>query len=59
MSERMTSQQSIELTIRTATLIKSVSKLIGVHDAVVASLIVNECIDQFKQLAEFTLKLKG
>lgn len=54
----MTAQQSIELSIRAARLIKTVAALIGEKDAVVASLVVNECIAELRQLAEFTAKLK-
>jgi hypothetical protein len=55
----MTPQQHIEMTIRVAKLIKSLSRLIRVRDEVLASLMVNECIGEFKDLADFTVKLKS
>ncbi len=59
MRERLTPTQSVELTVRAAKLIKTVSGLIGAHDLLLASLIVNETISELKQLADFTMKCKS
>jgi hypothetical protein len=49
----MTSTQAIELTIRTATLIKSVSDLVGVEHSDLARMMFAECVDQFAALGKF------
>jgi hypothetical protein len=49
----METKQQLELTIRTATLIKSVSQLVSVHDAMIARLMFHECIEQFTALGKF------
>lgn len=49
----MESKQDLELTIRTATLIKSLSQLVGAHDAMVARMILAESAEQFDALITF------
>lgn len=49
----MEAKQDLELTIRTATLIKSLSQLVGSRDAIVARLILAESAEQFEALAKF------
>lgn len=58
MSDRLTAAQAIELTVRAANLIKTVSGLIGAHDPLLASLVINEAIGELKPLAEFIMKCK-
>lgn len=52
----MTPQQSIELTIRTATLIKSLGELVGTEHANIAKLQFALCIDGFAALGKFIEK---
>lgn len=52
----MDTKQKLELTIRTATLIKSLSALIGVQDASIAKLMFNEVVQQFSELDSFIEK---
>lgn len=49
----MTSAKELELTIRTATLLKSISQLVGVRDPMVARMMVIEAHEQFGELAKF------
>lgn len=49
----MEKTQDLELTIRTATLIKSLSQLVGVHDAIIARLMFVESVEQFRALGTF------
>lgn len=52
----METKQELELTIRTATLIKSLSSLVGTSDATVAYLMFAEASQQFQALGEFIVK---
>jgi hypothetical protein len=49
----MEPKQDIELTIRTATLIKSLSHLVGASDARLAKMMFAECVVQFGELGKF------
>jgi hypothetical protein len=49
----MDPKQQIELTIRTAQLIKSLSNLVGVEDAKIACLMFYECVPQMEALRKF------
>lgn len=49
----MEAKQQLELTIRTATVIKSLSNLIGVENATVARLMFLETVQQFDELRRF------
>lgn len=49
----MDTKQKLELTIRTATLLKSISQIVGIEDATVARLMFAECIEQFTALGDF------
>lgn len=49
----MTSAKELELTIRTATLLKSISQLVGMSDPVVARMMLMEAHEQFSALAKF------
>ena len=49
----MKAQQDLELTIRTATLIKSLSSLIGARDPFMARMMLSEASDQFIALGKF------
>lgn len=49
----METKQELELTIRTATLIKSLSSLVGVTDAKLARLMFYEAVTQFEALGRF------
>jgi hypothetical protein len=49
----METKQELELTIRTATLLKSVGQLIGVTDARLAKMMFAECVMQFGELGKF------
>lgn len=49
----MTPQQDIEMAIRTAQLIKSLSQLVNVGSATVAKLIFAEAVPQFVELGKF------
>lgn len=55
----MNAQQNIELTIRTATLIKSLSQLIGARDASLSKMMFAEAVEQFGQLGRFIDKCNG
>jgi hypothetical protein len=46
-------KQDLELTIRTATLIKSLSQLVGTRDALVARMVLMESAEQFDALVDF------
>lgn len=52
----MKGAQAIELTIRTATLIKSLSVLVGTEHAEIARLEFAACIEQFQALGKFIEK---
>lgn len=45
--------EDIELTIRTATLIKSLSSLVGARDARLAKMMFAESVEQFAALGKF------
>lgn len=49
----METKQDLELTIRTATLIKSLSSLVGEHSAPVAKMMFAQCVEQFAELGKF------
>lgn len=49
----MEAAKDLELTIRTATLIKSLSTLVGEHSAPVAKMIFAQSVDQFAALGKF------
>lgn len=49
----MSAKQDLELTIRTATIIKSLSALIGTHDMRLAKMMLREAATQFLELDEF------
>jgi hypothetical protein len=49
----MTNTQALELTIRTATVIKSLSSLVGTEHANIAKLEFALCVDQFAELGKF------
>lgn len=49
----MESKQDLELTIRTATLIKSLSSLVGASDARLAKMMFAEAVMQFSELGKF------
>lgn len=49
----MDTKQKLELTIRTASVLKAVSQLVGVEDATVAKLMFYECSSQFIELKKF------
>jgi hypothetical protein len=51
-------KQHLELTIRAATLIKSLSQLIGVHDAHLAKLMFMEATEQYDALARFIVDVQ-
>jgi hypothetical protein len=53
----MEAKQQIELTIRTATLLKSLSQLVGVEDPHVAKMMFAENIEQFEALGGFISSL--
>ena len=55
----MDTKQDIELTIRTATLIKSLSQLVGARDAQLAKLMFIESVEQFGALGKFIDKCNG
>lgn len=52
-------RQDLELTIRTATLIKSLSQLIGARDARLSKMMFAEAVEQFEQLGSFIDKCNG
>lgn len=52
----METRAELELSIRTATLIKSLSQLIGVHDPLLARMMLMEAHEQFGDLAKFIEK---
>jgi hypothetical protein len=54
----MEAKQQIELTIRTATLLKSLSQLVGVEDPHIAKMMFAENIEQFEALGGFISGLK-
>lgn len=47
------SAKNLELTIRTATVIKSLSSLIGTHDMRLAKMMLREAATQFLELDQF------
>lgn len=49
----METKHKLELTIRTATLLKSLSQLVGIEDATIARMMFAECIEQFTALGDF------
>jgi hypothetical protein len=49
----MSAKQHLELTIRTATVIKSLSQLVGMHDMRLAKMVLREAAEQTMELAEF------
>lgn len=49
----MDSKHDLELTIRTATLIKSLSTLVGASDARLAKMMFAEAVMQFAELGKF------
>ena len=55
----MESKQDLELTIRTATLIKSLSQLIGARDPLVSKMILIESAEQWDALAQFILSIQA
>lgn len=55
----MKDTKQLELTIRTASLIKSLSNLVGTTDAKLARMMWIECIPQFTALGEFIDKCNG
>lgn len=54
----MDAKQDLELTIRTATLIKSLSQLIGARDPLVSKMILMESSEQWDALAQFILSIQ-
>lgn len=54
----MEAKQDLELTIRTATLIKSLSSLIGASDAHLAKLMFMEATEQYDALAKFIISVQ-
>jgi hypothetical protein len=55
----MDTRQDLELTIRTATLIKSLSQLIGARDARLSKMMFAEAVEQFGELGSFIDKCNG
>ncbi len=49
----MKGPEQIELTIRTASLVKSLTNLVGVGDARIARMMFIECMPQITALSEF------
>lgn len=49
----MSAKQHLELTIRTATVIKSMSQLVGMHDMKLAKMVLREAAVQVMELSEF------
>lgn len=49
----MDTKQQLELTIRTATLLKCISQLVSVSDAKLAKMMFAECVDVFADLGKF------
>lgn len=49
----MDTKQQIELTIRTATILKCTSQLVSVSDARLAKVMFAECVEQFAALGKF------
>lgn len=56
--EKEKAKQDLELTIRTATLIKSLSQLIGARDPMLARLMLMEASEQWDALAQFVLSIQ-
>lgn len=54
----MDMKQDLELTIRTATLIKSLSQLIGTSDPLLAKMMMLEASEQWDALAQFVLSVQ-
>lgn len=54
----METKQDLELTIRTATLIKSLSQLVGARDAHLAKLMFMEATEQYDALAKFIVSIQ-
>jgi hypothetical protein len=50
--------KQLELTIRTAQVLKTVGQLVGVEDPTIAKLMLYECIQQFSQLKTFVDNLQ-
>ena len=55
----MSAKQDLELTIRTATVIKSMSQLVGMHDMRLAKMVLREAAVQVMELSEFIDKCNG
>ncbi len=49
----MDPKQSLELTIRTAQLVKSLTNLVGVEDARIARMMFLQCVPQLDALRKF------
>jgi hypothetical protein len=49
----MSAKQDLELTIRTATVIKSLSSLVGTRDMRLAKMMLSQAATQFIELGEF------
>lgn len=55
----MEAKKDLELTIRTATLIKSLSQLIGTRDPLVARMILIESVEQWDALVDFVQSIQA
>lgn len=55
----MEAKKDLELTIRTATLIKSLSQLIGARDPLVARMVLIESAEQWDALVDFVQSIQA